>query len=73
MPNNASNGNLMIMTVTKALVVLVMVGTLAYCTVMQIPINETILTILVGVLTAKEAISGLVYYQTGHNNRSRRR
>jgi hypothetical protein len=64
MPTNASNGNVLVMTVTKALVVLIMVGTFAYCTVAQIPIDQTVLTIMVGVLGVKEAVSGLVYYKT---------
>lgn len=65
MPQNATNGNLMIMTITKALVVLIFVGTVAYCTIQQIPIDNTILTILVGVLGVKEAVSAIVYADTG--------
>lgn len=68
MPTNASNGNVLIMTVTKALVVLIMVATFAYCTALQIPIDQTVLTIMVGVLGVKEAVSGLVYYKTSRED-----
>lgn len=67
MPQNATNGNLLIMTVTKALVVLIFVGTVAYCTIQQIPLDNTILTILVGVLGVKEAVSAAVYLDTGRS------
>ena len=69
MPQNATNGNLLVMTITKALVVLIMVGTLAYCTVMQIPIDQTVTTILIGVLGIKEAVSAAVYFDTGRHKR----
>ena len=64
MPQNATNGNLLIMTITKALVVLIFVGTVAWCTIQQIPFDNTIVTILVGVLGVKEAVSAAVYYDT---------
>lgn len=64
MPTNASNGNLLIMTVTKALVILTVVGTVAYCVISQITIDAQILAILVGILTAKEAVSLKVYSDT---------
>ena len=67
MPQNATNGNLMIMTVTKALVVLIFVGTVAYCTIQQIPFDNTIVTILVGVLGVKEAVSAAIYFDTARH------
>lgn len=69
MPQNATNGNLRIMTITKALTVLILVGTLAYCTAMQIPIEGTVTSILLGVLGLKELVSAKVYWDTSHDNR----
>jgi hypothetical protein len=64
MPQNATNGNLLIMTITKALVALIIVATLSYCTISQIAIDSTVITLLFGVLGAKEIVSGIIYNST---------
>jgi len=49
------------MTGVKAIVALMVVGTLCYCTIRQIPIEGVVLTGLLGLLGLKEVISTLVY------------
>ena len=61
MPTQATNGSLLIMTGVKAIVALMVVGTLCYCTIRQIPIEGVVLTGLLGLLGLKEVISTLVY------------
>lgn len=72
MPNDASNGSLMVMTYVKAVVALIVVGTLAYCTIMQIPIEGTIEKLILAILAGKELVSARVYYESGQNNRQRK-
>ena len=72
MPSQATNGHLLTMTIVKALVALMVVGTLCYCTIRQIPIEGPLLTVLLGVLGVKEIISTLVYNEARINAKTRR-
>lgn len=73
MPAQAANGSLLIMTVVKGVVALMVVGTLCYATIAQIPIEGALLTVLLGILGVKEIISTLVYNEARKNNKGRRR
>lgn len=72
MPTQATNGSLLIMTAVKAIVALMVVGTLCYCTIRQIPIEGVVLTGLLGLLGLKEVISTVVYNEARISNRKGR-
>lgn len=72
MPTQATNGSLLIMTAVKAIVALMVVGTLCYCTIRQIPVEGVVLTGLLGLLGLKEVISSLVYNEARKSSHARR-
>lgn len=81
MPMFANNGSLMIMAITKAVIAILIVGTMGYCLVSQIPIPDSIMEVILLIVGVYFGYSAKVYHESQKNrkdivmhlrNRSRR-
>lgn len=67
MPVFANNGSLLIMAITKAVIAVIIVGSMAYCLIMQIPVpdwGEKTILLIVGVYFG---YSAKVYHESQKN------
>lgn len=67
MPIFANNGSLFLMAVTKAVIAVVIVATMAYCLVMQIPIPDNVIEIILLIVGVYFGYSAKVYREGYHN------
>jgi len=67
MPSFANNGSLSIMAITKAIIAVIIVGTTAYCLVMQIPIPENMEKIILLIIGGYFGYSATVYRESQKN------
>lgn len=68
MPDNANGPTLLIVTVTKAVVCIVLVVTVSYCQIVQIPIEGTMERLIWAIVGVYFGISTLVYAQHRRNS-----
>lgn len=68
MPEQAPNGNLLIMAVVKAIIAIMLVGTAMYCVVQQIETPEFFIEAVLGVLGVYFGFSALLYKQSSARN-----
>lgn len=69
MPINANNGSLMIMTIAKTIMGLMIVGTMCYCIIHQVPFENHLVELVLILIGAKELYSAKVYYESERNLR----
>lgn len=68
MPTSANNGSLWVIVVTKALICVMLVVTVCYCAVMQIPLEGLLEKLILGVIGVYFGISAFLYQQHIRNS-----
>lgn len=71
MPVAANNGDLQIMVYAKALMAVIIVGSICYCQIMQIPIEGSVTQILLILIGAQQLYSAKLYRDHIQNSKPR--
>lgn len=67
MPIFANNGALFIMAITKAVIAVIIVGSMAYCLIMQIPIPDKVIEVILLIVGVYFGYSAKVYHESRKN------
>jgi len=69
MPAYANNGSLFIMAVTKAVIAVIIVGSVAYCLITQTPIPDKMIEVILLIIGGYFGYSAKVYQESVRNQR----
>lgn len=73
MPIFANNNSLFIMAVTKAIIAIVIVASMAYCLVTQTPIPDNVIEIILLIIGGYFGYSAKVYHESERNKKQLQR